>query len=95
MGWRIRRRYHLPLEEISVHLQEGDGYPNQKDFIWTILQSIGTSQNGWVKAEEYEEKKRVYERLNEEMNDKWRAVEKRNRLIGKYICQLDILSWEF
>ena len=47
--------------------------------IFTIQHAIGMSQNGEVKPEEYEDRKRDYEKLKrhwvEEMNEKLRAAE--------------------
>jgi Phosphotransferase enzyme family len=64
--------------EIATHLKEGDGRNGNLDFICYILDSIGMSQNGEVKAEEFEEKKRVYEEVKlrwiAEMNERVAAA---------------------
>ena len=62
-------KYRLPppcpisfsAEELAIHLEEGQGYNGNSDFIQTIIHGIGMSPTGEVSAEEFDGKKKEYE----------------------------------
>lgn len=93
--WRDWNKYGLPgtppisftQEEIVMHIEEGAGRNGNLDFIANILDSIGMTQNGEVKAEEFEEKKRQYE----EVKSRWIAeMNERVKASGRG----DVIDWE-
>ena len=84
--WRDWEKYGLkgqpPIsftkEEYALHLEEGKGRNGNQDFVFAILDMIGMTQDGEVKPEEFEEKKREFEEMKvrwvEEMNERGRAA---------------------
>jgi len=48
-------------EELAIHLEEGQGYNGNSDFIQTIINGIGMSPTGEVSAEEFDVKMKEYE----------------------------------
>ena len=93
--WRDWAKYGLPhtppysftQAELRAHAKEGIGADGNLDFIFGIQDAIGMTQNGEVKAEEYDEKKRQYEEIKArwitEMNERVKAV-------GRD----DVIDWE-
>ena len=93
--WRDWAKYGLPhtppysftQAELRAHVKEGTGRDGNLDFIFGIQDAIGMTQNGEVKAEEYDEKKRQYEEIKArwitEMNERVKAA-------GRD----DVIDWE-
>ena len=93
--WRDWSKYGLPgappisftKDDIILHLEEGAGRNGNLDFISNILDSIGMTQGGEVKAEEFREKKSQYE----EVKSRWiTEMSERVKAAGRD----DAIDWE-
>jgi hypothetical protein len=92
--WRNWNKYGLhgipptsfTQQEIDLHLEEGNGMNGQLDLIWTIIQAIGMSKTGEVRACEFKEKKQMYE----EVKQRW--IEEMNEIVRK-AGSADTIDW--
>ena len=87
-GFKSPSPFSISLEEVDTHFEECKGIDENNKFIEEVTAILGMSYYGEVNAEEYQDKKLLYEDIKRRWIENWSA-----EWDARAVCK-EKINWE-